>query len=121
KGESGEKAKAKAEKIRKQIESGASFSKMAKKYSQDAGTSQQGGQLGWIGREALSKPFEKALFGLKKGGVSQPVRTRYGWHLIKLESIRPAQTKAFTDPAVQKKLKSQYRRRAVRKQFENMT
>lgn len=119
KDESGKEARAKAQKIRKKMENGASFADMAKKYSQDAGTNQKGGELGWLGRHALPEPFEKALFNLKQGAVSQPVRTRYGWHLIKLQAIRPARTKAFSDPSVQKKLKKQYRRKAASKRFKN--
>lgn len=115
-------AKAKAEMIRKKIEQGASFASMAKKYSQDAGTNDQGGELGWIKRgSGLPKPFVNAAFNLKQGAVSQPVRTQYGWHLIKLQSIRPAHTQSFDNPQVQAKLKAEYQHRAVKSRFEKMS
>lgn len=114
-------AKTKAEMIRKKIENGASFAAMARKYSQDAGSSSQGGALGWIKKSAdLPQPFVKAAFNLSKGAVSQPVRTQYGWHLIKVDAIKPAHTKSFNNPQVQAKLKQEYQHRAVKNRYEKM-
>jgi peptidyl-prolyl cis-trans isomerase D len=122
KGESGKKAKAKAEKIRNKIENGANFKQMAEKYSQDAGSNSSGGQLGWIKRDSsMPKPFIQAAFDTQQGAVSQPVRTQYGWHLIKVETVHTAHVASFDDPKVQAKLKRQYRRQAGKARFEKMS
>ncbi len=74
-------ARAKAEKVLKQIRSGASFAELAKQYSEDA-SGAQGGDLGWFRRGDMLPNFEKAAFALKPGAVSDVVRTRFGLHLI---------------------------------------
>lgn len=66
------------------------FAAVAKKHSQDPGTAPGGGDLPWFSRGMMVKPFEDAAFALKPGQVSEPVRTQYGWHIIKLEAARPA-------------------------------
>ncbi len=66
------------------------FEAVAKKFSQDPGTAPTGGDLPWFSRGMMVKPFEDAAFALKPGQVSEPVRTQYGWHIIKLEASRPA-------------------------------
>ena len=82
-------AEKKIKKVLAKAKSGQDFSKLAKKYSEGPSSS-KGGELGWFGRGAMVKPFEEAAFALKKGEVSKPVRTRFGWHLIKIEDIREA-------------------------------
>ena len=81
-------AKAKITDIKKQLEAGKSFAELAKKYSQDPESAKKGGELGWISSGDMVKPFEDALFTMKKGTVSHIVKTRFGYHLIKLEDIR---------------------------------
>jgi len=81
-----------AEKKIKQIEAlikkGEPFAKLAKEYSQDPGSAAKGGDLGYISRGMMVKPFEDAAFKLKVGQVSKPVRTKFGIHLLKLEAVR---------------------------------
>ncbi len=60
----------------------ANFAALAKKYSQD-GSAKNGGDLGWFGKGRMIKPFEDAAFALKKGGISKPIKTRFGYHIIK--------------------------------------
>jgi parvulin-like peptidyl-prolyl isomerase len=67
--------------IKNQIEEGADFVDLVKKESDDA---QNDGHLGTFGRGRMVPPFEKAVFGLSPGELSQPVRTQFGWHLILL-------------------------------------
>lgn len=79
----------KIEKIKKLLAEGTSFSSLAKKYSDDKGSAEKGGSLDWIDRGQMVKPFEEALFKLKKpGDVSDVVETQFGLHLIKLDDIR---------------------------------
>src|SRR5487761_96000 len=89
-------AKAKAEDILKQLRAGADFAKLAEKYSDDPGSAKHGGDLGWIERGTMVKPFEDALFNIPKvGDVVGPVRSQYGYHIIKLDGIRAPSTKPF--------------------------
>lgn len=73
------------EKIRKRVLKGEDFVKLAKEFSEGPSAS-RGGDLGWFKRGEMVKSFEQAAFALKKGEVSKPVRTRFGYHLIKVEA-----------------------------------
>jgi peptidyl-prolyl cis-trans isomerase D len=86
-------ARAKIEALKKEIDNGADFAELAKKNSQDPGSAEEGGELGWVGMGEMAKPFEDSLFSLKlvdkdKGVVSDVVETQFGFHLIKLEDVR---------------------------------
>ncbi len=86
------KLKAKADSIYQLALHGQDFAELAKKYSQDQYTAKRGGVLPWlgIGRMAKVPEFEKAAFGLKNiGDITAPVKTEYGWHIIKLEAKKP--------------------------------
>ncbi len=72
------------EDIRKRIANGEKFADLAKKYSDDTMSKPLGGDLGYFERRKFVKPFDEAAFNLKKGEVSGVVKTRYGYHLIKL-------------------------------------
>ncbi len=89
------KVLAKAEQVRKKC-SAKNFAKLAKKYSQGP-TGSRGGDLGWFGRGQMVKPFEEAAFALKKGEVSQPVRTMFGYHLVYVEDKAGARTLALDE------------------------
>ena len=91
-------AKQKADSIYNALLGGADFAKMAELYSADPGTAKRGGQLPELGPGALVKEFETAAYALKKGEMSQPVLSPYGYHIIKmtdrhalapLDSLRP--------------------------------
>ena len=71
-------------KIRERIKGGESFEILATLYSQDPGSSQNGGNLGFVGRGAFQPEFEAEVFKLKPGEVSMPVETEFGYHLIQL-------------------------------------
>lgn len=70
--------------LRKQILDGTDFLEIAVDYSEDPGSASKGGDLGWFSAGAMVKPFEEALLKLKPGELSEPVKTSFGWHLIKL-------------------------------------
>ncbi|HEX3582254.1 MAG TPA: peptidylprolyl isomerase [Thermoanaerobaculia bacterium] len=81
-----EQAKAKAEDIKKQLAAGAKFEDLAKKESDDTGSGANGGELGAFGHGQMVPEFEKAAFEAKPGDVIGPVRTQYGYHVIKVDA-----------------------------------
>lgn len=95
-------AKAKAEDILQQLKAGADFAALAKKYSDDAGSARNGGNLGWITRGSSDTAFENALFGIAKvGEVAGPVKLPGGYDIIKLDGIRASSTKPFDEVRAQ--------------------
>jgi len=74
----------KARELLRRIRNGESFEALAREYSDDAGSKAGGGDLGWTGRGGWVKPFEQAAFGAKVGEVVGPIRTQFGWHIIKV-------------------------------------
>ena len=91
-GETAEQVTEKKEKIHgilARIRQGEDFAALAKEFSED-GSAARGGDLGFFGRGQMIGPFEEAVFSMNEGGVSEVVETRFGFHLIKLEKIRPA-------------------------------
>lgn len=76
------------------IRSGADFAELAREYSDDPGSAANGGDLGWFRRGNMVPEFENVAFRLPDGQVSFPVRTDYGWHLIRVERSRPGEVKA---------------------------
>lgn len=79
------------------INKGESFSQLAKELSQDPGSAKQGGDLGFFGRGVMDKAFEESAFSLKKGRISKPVRSAFGYHLIKVDEINAETVKKFQD------------------------
>ena len=96
-------------KIQKRLKKGESFSKLAKELSQDPGSAKQGGDLGFFGRGVMDKAFEESAFSLKKGEISKPVRSAFGYHLIELEDIHAEKVKTFADvkESIRKELQTQ--------------
>ncbi len=92
-----EAARAKAEDILKQLKAGANFAELAKKYSEDPGSAKNGGSLGPIQRGRTVPEFEKAAFSLPVGQISDPVKTTYGFHIIKVEDKQQAHTKTLEE------------------------
>jgi parvulin-like peptidyl-prolyl isomerase len=87
------KDRALAERISRQA-TAANFAALARKYSEDLGSKAQGGDLGVTKKGAYVAEFEKAVFTLKNGEISEPVKTQFGWHVIRVV-IRPARTTPF--------------------------
>lgn len=86
---------AEAKALKEKIDKGADFSQLAKENSKDPGSKDDGGNLGYFGHGQMVPQFEEVVFKLKKGEVSDPVKTQFGWHLVKLEDRRVKQPPAF--------------------------
>ena len=81
-------AKKKAEQVLAEVKkSPAKFAELAKKYSQDPGSAEKGGDLGTFARGSMVKPFEEAVFSMKPGDISGLVQSDFGYHIIKLTEI----------------------------------
>ncbi len=89
--------RAKAEQILKQIQGGANFGDLAKKFSEDPGSGQKGGELGWVTRGQMVPNFEKACFSLKPGELSGIVDTEYGYHIVQTEERQEAHTQTYDE------------------------
>ena len=83
--------------IREQISSGADFAALAREHSQDPGSASDGGNLGEVERGMMVQPFETVLFAMNEGDVSEPVKTAFGWHLIKLDQVSGGGTASFAE------------------------
>lgn len=85
-------AKAKAQDVLKQVKAGGDFAALAKAQSQDPGSAQGGGDLGFFPKGQTDPAFEAAAFALKPGGISEVVETQFGYHVIKVHEQRAART-----------------------------
>jgi len=94
-------ARTKIQEILAQVRKGESFADLARHYSEDTGSAQNGGDLGFFSRGAMDKAFEEASFALTEGQVSEPVRSAFGFHIIKLEAVRGGQSKPFEEVRAQ--------------------
>jgi peptidyl-prolyl cis-trans isomerase D len=91
-----EKAKARAEELLAQVRAKpADFAALARKYSQDPGSAERGGDLDFFGRGAMVKPFEDAVFAMKPGEISNVIETDFGYHIIQLTEVRGGQKRPF--------------------------
>jgi peptidyl-prolyl cis-trans isomerase D len=76
----------------------AQFAELAKSASQDPGSAGQGGDLGFFARDgSMVKPFEDTAFSMKQGEIAGPIKTDFGWHIIKLTAIRPGKQQSFDE------------------------
>jgi peptidyl-prolyl cis-trans isomerase D len=91
-----EKARAKAEQLLAEVRKAPNtFADVARKNSQDPGSAEKGGDLDFVTRGAMVKPFEDAMFALKKGEISNVVETEFGYHIIQLNDVKPAVVPPF--------------------------
>jgi peptidyl-prolyl cis-trans isomerase D len=83
--------------ILKEIKQGADFSELARIHSKDITTSEEGGDLGLFERELMVPEFDKAVFDMNVGDISDVVKTDYGYHIIKLNEIKPSTLQSFEE------------------------
>jgi peptidyl-prolyl cis-trans isomerase D len=112
------KARAKAEDLLKKVRANpADFAKLAKQFSDDPGSAANGGDLDYMGRGATVPPFEAALFGLKDHEISDVVQTDFGYHIIQLTGIKPADVKPFE--SVKSDIVAEIGKQLAQKKFED--
>jgi peptidyl-prolyl cis-trans isomerase D len=109
--------KAKAESILKRAQGGEDFAKLAKEFSQDPGSANQGGDLGWSERKVFVGPFADAAFAMKTDEIKGPVKTQFGYHILKLVGIQPPSVKTFEQAKAD--LETEYRRNEAERLFNN--
>ena len=117
--EGGDEALARAEELRARIVAGEAFEDVARKASDDPGSAEAGGDLGFGGRGIWVPPFEEVAFSLGVGVVSEPVQSDFGFHLIRVEDIRESRTRTFDE--AKEELEREYRSdRAEQLYFEQV-
>jgi peptidyl-prolyl cis-trans isomerase D len=92
-----DEAKAKIDTLADRLNNGEPFEELAKVNSQDSGSAASGGDLGFFGRGIMDPAFEAVAFSLKEGELSEPVRSSFGFHLIKLTGIKEGRVKPFEE------------------------
>jgi peptidyl-prolyl cis-trans isomerase D len=112
---SDEQAKAKIEEIEKRLQQGEDFAALAKEFSDDPGSAKDGGDLGFAGPGVYDPAFEEALYALEEGKVSAPVRSEFGWHLIKLLGVQAPEVPTLD--SLKDKLSRDLKARQVEQRF----
>src|ERR1022692_2501420 len=107
-GDANAAALAKAQRVLAELKAGKDFGELARKYSGDPGSATQGGDLGWAEQSAYVGAFAAALFKMQPGLTSDPVKTQFGYHIIKLDEIRPAHVLTLADGRA--RIEAEYRR-----------
>lgn len=111
-----EKAKARAQALLAEARKNpAAFADLARKNSEDPGSKEQGGDLGFFSREAMVKPFADAAFALKPGELSEVVESDFGFHVIKLLEVRGGQKKPFEE--VRATIEDEIKRQIAQRRF----
>ena len=112
-------AKKRIEDILKKARAGQDFAELAKQYSEGP-TKDKGGYLGEFQKDSMVKPFADKAFSMAPGEISEPVRTRFGWHLIKVEKVNEAGTTPYEDAKdeIRKKLTDEKAKELAREDAE---
>ncbi|MFF2446265.1 peptidylprolyl isomerase [Neobacillus sp. NPDC058068] len=100
------KDEATANEVKKKLDGGAKFDEVAKEYSTDTGSAQNGGDLGWFGPKAMVPEFEKAAYALKVNEISAPVKSEHGYHIIQVTEKKEKKPFAEMKKELEKELKS---------------
>ena len=110
--------KEEADAIKVELDGGADFAEVAKEKSTGP-SGPGGGSLGWFGPGMMVPEFEEAVAGMEAGGVSEPVETQFGWHVIKLNETRTGEAPVLED--VREELETQVRQTKVQEAIESLT
>lgn len=110
------KARSKAEEILKELKKApARFAELARQHSQDPGSAQNGGDLGFFGRGMMVKPFEDTVFSQKEGEISGLVESEFGYHIIKVTGIKPGKQSSFAE--VRREIEDEVKRQQAARKF----
>jgi peptidyl-prolyl cis-trans isomerase D len=113
-------AKAQAEKVLVDVRKApGEFAALAKKLSQDEGSAAQGGDLGFFGKQAMTPPFEAAVFAMKPGEISNVIETDFGYHIIRLQATRGGERQPFE--SVRAKIEADLKKEQGRKRFTEVS
>lgn len=106
---SDEELRTQLEALRERVMAGEDFAALAREFSEDTGSAREGGDLGFAGQGVYDPAFEESLFALQVGEVSAPVKTEFGWHLIRLQDVQAAEvpTLEALRPQLERELKAQ--------------
>lgn len=107
----------KIKKAAQELKSGGDFDELAKQYSDDPGSKNRGGDLGFFAKGDMVPEFEKAAFALNVGKVSEPVLTDFGYHIIKIEEKRAAKKVTYVD--IKEDLRELLNQKAAQKRYES--
>lgn len=115
-------AKKRIDGILAEFKAGADFAELAKKYSHDSASAQNGGDLDFIYKGVFDPDFDEAVSKMKIGDVSDVVKTSYGYHIIKLEETKPAEQATFAEmkEAIQKHLFMEQAKKKVEKYLQGL-
>ena len=108
-------AQKKAEGLLARARAGEDFARLAKEYSDDPGSRDAGGDLGWAPKEAYVQPFSEALFAMQQGEIRGLVKTQFGYHILRLDGIEQPHVPAFEE--VRAELEPEFRRQQAQTLF----
>lgn len=86
-----------AQEVKKKLDAGGDFAELAKEYSTDTSNADSGGKLGYFGKGEMVKEFDDKAFSMKKGEISEPVKTEFGYHIIKVTGKKEAKEAVLAD------------------------
>lgn len=110
-----DEAAAIARELFERVQGGEEFAAVAREHSEDTASAEEGGDLGWIERGMFVREFDNALFAMQPGEVSEPVRTGFGWHVLKLHEVRADAFPSFDE--MRDELEDEYRRAEADRRF----
>ncbi|MBI1267008.1 MAG: peptidylprolyl isomerase [Cryomorphaceae bacterium] len=111
-------AESKVREIYQKLQEGSDFSEMAMRFSQDASTAKNGGELPWFGTGKMVEEFENASFALKADGeITEPFKSSYGWHIVKRLEYRPVASYEESEPELRKKVSRDSRAELTKSSF----
>jgi peptidyl-prolyl cis-trans isomerase D len=109
----------KAEELTAKAQAGGDFAQLAKDNSKDPGSAAQGGDLGWAQRGMFVGPFEEALFSMKPGEIRGPVKTQFGYHVLKLEEIEAGHSRSLEEARAE--VEAEYRQQRAETVFSDQS
>lgn len=110
---------AEAQTLKDALDGGADFAELAREHTKDPSGVSNGGALGWFGAGMMVQPFEDAVLVLEPGQVSGPVQTQFGWHIVKLNEVRLAETPTLED--VRPEIEAHLQQTAIEAKLKELT